>query len=131
MLNFAAMSDRMKPLTAVEKAEAKRLKALFNQNKLRLGLTQEKLGELMGVGQSAISHWLNGTKRISDLTLLRFASLLQFDPDQVRPGCLDRLPRIDSTYSLSDRAVMFAKAFDALSEADQEFVLSVLERVRH
>ena len=51
----AALNDRMaekiKPLTAGEKAEARKLKALFHANKHKHGLTQEALGGLLGTTQ--------------------------------------------------------------------------------
>lgn len=126
----AAMADKIKPLTSEELAETKKLKALFDANKKRLGLTQEKLGELMGTTQGAISHWLNGRARISDVTLLRFAHYCDFDPEKVRPGVFARMPPVGEPRGLSDRALRMAREFDEMPEEDQDLLISVLQRVR-
>jgi transcriptional regulator with XRE-family HTH domain len=124
------MAERIKPLTPPERAEARRLKAQFTANKARLGLTQEKLGELMGTTQGAISHWLNGRARISDVTLLRFAHYLEFDPEDVRPGIIGRMPYVNDPIGVSDRALRLAREFDDLPEQDQDLLISLLQRVR-
>lgn len=126
----AVMADKIKPLTAAEKAEARKLKALFNAKKLELHLTQEKLGALLGTTQGGISHYLNGRMRISDYTLLRFAHYLQIDPETVRPGVLARLPAFSGPTGMSDRARLFAAEFDELPEEDQDLLVSLLSRVR-
>jgi transcriptional regulator with XRE-family HTH domain len=123
------MADKIKLLTAAEKAEARKLKALFEAKKRELGLTQEKLGELLGTTQGGVSHYLNGRARISDYTLLRFAHHLKIDPEQVRPGLLARLPHVSGAMELSDRALLFAREFDELPEGDQELLVSLLARV--
>ncbi len=130
MLNAALMSDKTKPLTAAEKAEAKKLKARFVACKKEKGLTQERPGELLGTTQGMISHWLNGRARISDLTLIRFAHHLDFDADEIRPGVLARIPRVRAPTDLSDRATRIAREVDTLTEADQELVASVIQRIR-
>lgn len=124
------MADKIKPLTEDELAEARRLKALFNANKPRHQLTQEKLGDLMGTTQGAISHYLNGRMRISDYTLLRLAHFLKFDPEDVRPGIIDRLPKLNETQDLSALALQFAREFDELPEQDQQMLVQLLSRVR-
>lgn len=125
-----AMADKIKPLTGSEVAESRKLKRLFNARKRELGLTQESLGALMGTTQGAVSHYLNGRARISDYTLLRFAHHLKIDPEEIRPGIIARMPRVNDPKGVSDRAMQFAREFDELPEADQEMIARLLERVR-
>jgi len=126
-----AREIRRTPLTTEEIRQARRLKAAYESRKGALGLTQEKLGALLGITQSSTSGCLNGLRAMNDLVVLRFCAVLDIDPETIRPGIMARLPPTSSsTLPVSQQALEFARQFDALSEEDQQFVLSVLKRVR-
>ncbi len=61
-------------LTAEEAAECTALKALYNARKKELKLTQDELGErLGGIGQSGVSHYLNGVNALNATIAAGFA----------------------------------------------------------
>jgi transcriptional regulator with XRE-family HTH domain len=131
MLRKMKKEIRRTPLTSEEVRQAMRLKAAYEANKARLGLTQEILGQRLGMTQSAVGHYLNGGRAMNDLVLLRFCAEIGADPEEIRPGVLDKLPASQaSSLSMSEQALEFARQFEALSPDDQQFVLAVLSRVR-
>jgi transcriptional regulator with XRE-family HTH domain len=130
MFAFDMSAEKTKPLTAQERAECLKVKALYEANKRRLDMTQEKLGQLMGISQGAVSHYFNARARMSDLTLVRFAGHLDFDAETVRPGVISRLPAILSADSTSDLSRRLVSAIEQLSDADQAAVLSIVTRLR-
>jgi transcriptional regulator with XRE-family HTH domain len=131
MLSDMAKDIRRTPLTADERRQAQRLKAAYEASKSRLGLTQEILGARLGMTQSSVGHYLNGSRSMNDLVLLRFCAAIEIDPETIRPGILDQLPSsAASSLDLSEKALEFARQFDSLSPDDQAFVLAVLSRVR-
>lgn len=54
------------------------------------GLNQEKVADLCGwAGQSVVSQYINGKIALNVSALLKFAHVLQFDPDEVSPRLID------------------------------------------
>lgn len=78
--------------------EASRLKAIYQARKAAdPTLTQETLAERAGwTGQSVVSQYLNGRIPLNLPALLKFASILNFSPDEVSP-------RLASQLSLAER----------------------------
>lgn len=67
-----------RPLTDEEAAECAELKGIYNAKKKDLKLTQDELGErLGGVGQSGVSHYLNGINALNPYVAAGFARELQ------------------------------------------------------
>lgn len=73
-------------LTEVEAAECAELKAIYNARKKELKLTQDELGErLGGIGQSGVSHYLNGVNALNAAAAAGFARELQIPVAQFSP----------------------------------------------
>ncbi|MCS2155500.1 LexA family transcriptional regulator [Scandinavium sp. H11S7] len=79
------MRMKKKPLTAEQLADAGRLKAIFEAKKKTLGLSQETLAELMGMGQSGVAQLLNGANAINTTHAAQFAKILGVKVDDFSP----------------------------------------------
>lgn len=75
-----------RPLTDEEAAECAELKGIYNAKKKDLKLTQDELGErLGGVGQSGVSHYLNGINALNAYVAAGFARELQVSVSDFSP----------------------------------------------
>lgn len=89
MLN---MTTRRK-LSAEERADAARLKAIWDLKKRPLSLTQEKVSELMGWStQSSFSQYLNGRIALNLAAVVGLAKILEVSPEQISPRLAKILP---------------------------------------
>lgn len=70
-----------------QKAEAQRLKAIYNVRKRDdRTLTQDRVAEMCGwSGQSAVSQYMNGKIPLNLPALLKLATALKFRPEEVSP----------------------------------------------
>ena len=69
-----------------QKADAKRLKAIYSAKAKSLGLTQEKLGiALGGTGQSTAGNYLNGITALNLKSALVFANQLEVEISEFSP----------------------------------------------
>lgn len=119
------------PLTPSELAEAGRLMAIFQDRKVSMKITQEKLAGLMGFNtQGAISQYLNGKVRLGNEVLFRFAYHLNFDPTEVRTDIFDRMPIPEaSSVDLDDESLRFARRFSKLNDDDRVFLQDMAEKL--
>jgi transcriptional regulator with XRE-family HTH domain len=65
------------PLSAEQISDAVRLKAIYEAKKKELGLSQEVLAEMLGMGQSAVAQLLNGKNAIGASHAAKFAEILR------------------------------------------------------
>lgn len=77
---------KKKPLTTEQLADAMRLKSIFDMKKKELGLSQETLAELMGMGQSGVAQLLNGANAINATHAAQFAKILGIKVDEFSPS---------------------------------------------
>ena len=56
-----------------------KLKELIQQK----GFTQQQFGELLGVGQTAVSNWCNGTNKASMTNVRKMAQILDVSSDEI------------------------------------------------
>lgn len=77
---------KKKPLTDEQKADSIRLKAIFDAKKKELGLSQESLGDAIGMGQSAIAQLLNGVNAINAENAAKLAVALDVSVDDFSPS---------------------------------------------
>lgn len=70
-------------MTTIEQIQRVLIEALKQQN-----MTQAELAEKIGVGQSMISHYLNGRKLPALDTLSRLCSVLDLDANEIL--CVER-----------------------------------------
>ncbi|MFP2768070.1 LexA family transcriptional regulator [Oceanisphaera sp. KMM 10153] len=88
------MSETMKrrPLSDAEKADAERLKSIYNRRKRELAgsgvrLTQEELASRCGwAGQSAVSQYLNGRVPLNIEAVMKFARELGVEVADISPN---------------------------------------------
>lgn len=122
--------DKKKPLTADEKLEAARLKAIYSAKSKSLGLTQESLGARLSVTQGMITQWFNGLTRIGDLALFKLAFHLEVEPDEIRPNFSKQHPELSGIQSIEREPTEYELAFNGLSEDRQKALLSLLQALQ-
>lgn len=76
---------KKKPLTDEQKADAIRLKSIFESKKKDLGLSQEIIGEMLGMGQSGVAQLLNGVNAINHEHAAKFAKILDVPVEDISP----------------------------------------------
>lgn len=77
---------KKKPLTDEQIADASRLKAIFDAKKKELGLSQESLGDVIGMGQSAVAQLLNGVNALNTENAAKLAIALDVSVDDFSPS---------------------------------------------
>ncbi|HCR3455467.1 MULTISPECIES: LexA family protein [Proteus] len=77
---------KKKPITEEQKADALRLKNIFEAKKKELGLSQETLGDSIGMGQSAVAQLLNGVNALNIENAAKLAEALQVTVDEFSPS---------------------------------------------
>jgi phage repressor protein C with HTH and peptisase S24 domain len=98
---------RKTPLAAWQIEDSDRLKALFNEKKGLLKLTQEKIAAELGEGvtQGAVSHFLNKRTALSLRAAAVFARMLQVPVEAFSPTLAEELERLSGTATSSLRIV--------------------------
>lgn len=95
------MSKQRRELSAEEKAECARLKAVFESRKAEARaagrkLTQADVGDACGwqSGQSAVNQYMNSKVPLNIDALLKLAAVLGFEPAEVSPRLAGDIARI-------------------------------------
>ena len=80
-------NPRKIPLAEWQLEDSQRLKALYNQKRAELGLTQEKIASELGEGvtQGAVSHFMNGRTALSLRAASVFAKALKVPVSEFSP----------------------------------------------
>ncbi len=86
-------NSRKIPLADWQVEDSQRLKALYNQKRAELGLTQEKIASELGEGvtQGAVSHFMNGRTALSLRAAVVFAKALQVPVSAFSPKLASEL----------------------------------------
>ncbi len=87
---------KKKPLTPEQLADAARLKAIFENKKKELGLSQETLAEHLGMGQSGVAQLLNGANAIGPSHAARLAKILEIKIEDFSPSIADEIKEMYS-----------------------------------
>jgi SOS-response transcriptional repressor LexA len=87
---------KKKPLTPEQLADAGRLKAIFENKKKELGLSQETLAERMGMGQSGIAQLLNGSNAIGPSHAAKLAKILRVSVEDFSPSIAEEIKEMYS-----------------------------------
>lgn len=108
-----------KPLSAIQRADATRLKAFFKmwqlaKKKKGEPWSQEDVSDEFEFGQSALSQYLNGNIPLNADVLLKFSRVLGVPPASISPSIVEHEQKRASTWT-SVKAVNFASA-DASSD---------------
>lgn len=73
-------------LTDEQKADAQRLKSLYQSVKKGLGLSQASIADAMGITQSAVGHYMNGRQPLNARAVSAFAQILNVGAEQISPS---------------------------------------------
>jgi len=86
-------NSRKVPLADWQVEDSKRLKALYNQKRAELGLTQDRIAAELGDGvtQGAVSHFMNGRTALSLRAASVFAKALQVPVSAFSPRLAEDL----------------------------------------
>lgn len=90
---------KKKPITEEQKADANRLKSIFEAKKKELGLSQESLGNAIGMGQSAIAQLLNGVNAINVENAAKLAEALAVPVDDFSPSLAKEIRKMFNSVS--------------------------------
>jgi SOS-response transcriptional repressor LexA len=72
-----------------------RLRQIWDAKKEQLGLNQEKAADFFGFStQAAISQFLNGKAAVNTENILKFSSLLEVQPEEIKPSIAPLLSHI-------------------------------------
>lgn len=80
------MSAKKKPLTAEQIEDAKRLKSIYELKKSALGLSQETIADLMGMGQSGVGAIFNGVNALNPANAAALAKILRVGVEEFSPS---------------------------------------------
>ncbi len=84
-----------RPLTPEQKADADRLREIFFDHKVLLGLTQEQLAEHCAwETQSAVQQYLSGIIPLNTNALIKFCLALDVHPARISPTLAEPLEKI-------------------------------------
>lgn len=100
--------------TAEDRAAGVNLKRIWDEKKASLGLTQENVGGVLGMNQSAVSQYLKGKVPLRLAAALKFAKLLKVKPTDIRPDLAEL------TLEVSPEALEWAARFDRLDDRGRE-----------
>jgi len=79
-------NEKRRPLTAGEQRAARKLKDAWQKCKRKdKGITQEHIAGELEVTQGTVSHYMNGQIPLNFETLLKFATILKFNPSDIYP----------------------------------------------
>ena len=81
-------------ITTNDKTASIRLKAIYQQKKHSLNITQNGLAELTGWTQGYISHCMTSRVSMSMERLLKWAAILEVDVLEIDPNFTKRFPRM-------------------------------------
>lgn len=95
--------SRKLPLADWQLEDSARLKALFQERKSLLGLTQDKIANELGEGvtQGAVSHFMNGRTALSMKAAAVFARMLQVPVSAFSPTLADQIESISGSLAPS------------------------------
>lgn len=77
------MSNRT--ITEKDRANAGRLKRLYEAKKKALGITQTSMADTLGMKQGAVAQYINGHIALNYEAVIRFARLIEVDPWDIDP----------------------------------------------
>ena len=79
------MGTVKRKITDKDLVAAARLRALWDQKKADLKLTQQKAADMLDMTQGAINHYLSGRAALGPVATIRFSRLLSVSPKDIRP----------------------------------------------
>ncbi|KAA9133483.1 helix-turn-helix transcriptional regulator [Marinihelvus fidelis] len=101
-----------KRLSSDQQRAASRLRKIWDEKKTGLGLTQERVGARLGwETQSAVSQYLNGKIPLNLNAVIKFAQVLEVEPESIYPELLQDLSvpyrvsqqKVDPTFHVAEQ----------------------------
>lgn len=121
--------SKKQPLSPEDVAAAERLRAIWFSKAKRLGLTQQRAGDLMGgITQGAVGHYLHARAPLGLQAVLQFASMLQVDPRDIRDD-LGAMPEAIDAVMNAARVGDSVAMYDALASAGEGHPASEFTRI--
>ena len=118
--------NRKKP-TAQQIADAAKLRAKWDARDRDAIPSQRVMADLLDMTQGAIWQTLNGRMPLSDVLLLRWASILKFDPRDIRPDITTRVPGVRPDQLGKDTLQRLASAIERLPPDQREWAVRMVE----
>ena len=119
------MESKRRALTEQELLYLERFRAIWNEKKQALNLTQEMVGHACGWnGQSAFSQYMGGIVPLNIEAVLRLAKVLQVHPADIMPDISELLPE-----GRGDATAVTKEEKDALELANMILELTTERRV--
>lgn len=82
-----------------------------------MGLTQEQVAEILGIGRDAILRIEKGERKIDLQELMNFSKLYNISMDELTM----------EEHNVSSNDIAFARGFNDLSEKDKKEIISLIE----
>ncbi|MDE6904020.1 MAG: helix-turn-helix domain-containing protein [Lachnospiraceae bacterium] len=107
---------------------AKRIK----ERRILIGLTQEELGEKLGLQKSAIAKYENGrVENIKRSIIANMAKILECSPAYLMGWEDEPLPDApEHTYPLNSKEELLLTDFRTLNEQGQDYILQTMDMVK-
>ncbi|WP_063654964.1 helix-turn-helix domain-containing protein [Candidatus Arsenophonus triatominarum] len=118
--------NKKKPLTKEQLDDAERLKSLYVLKKNELRITQDDIADQLGIGQAAVSHYLNGINPLNTKTVVAFAKILKVKPSEISPSISFEIEEIAKLLIENDNQLSVAVKKDnsnnQLTKRQQELI---------
>lgn len=102
-------TEKKKPLTPDQIADAERLKAIYKVKSKQLNITQADIAEELGRGQSAVSHYLNGVNALNPRAASVFANFLNVNVSDFSPSIASIIA--SQARTISEESIEYAGKF--------------------
>ena len=86
-----------------------------------LGLSQDKLADLVGTNRQMVSRYENGDREMGIIGFLQFADALKTDPEKLFP---------DAKRAVSEKKAELIKAIEGLANEDMDILIAMATRLR-
>lgn len=93
--------ENKRTLTTEQLEDAKRLKALYESKKKKLGVTQYMIAEELGISQGAVGHYINGRNPLNLNVAAVFANILQVSISDFSPSIAAEAERLSMVSNVS------------------------------
>lgn len=116
---------------------SKKLKAAYNREKKRRGLSQERAAEELGWSQSGLGHYLNAKRRFNLSALAKICNFLGEDPEDIHPELVKKAKQegilMNTNTNTNDRESKdidtkeLQQLFENLTEEQQDIILKEVQ----
>ncbi|UBX30846.1 helix-turn-helix domain-containing protein [Arsenophonus apicola] len=95
----------------------------LHAKKNELCITQEDIADQLGIGQAAVSHYLNGVNPLNAKTVALFAKLLKVKPNEISPSIALELEEIAKLMLPTDHSYMIPdNSYTKLTKTEEKLL---------